>query len=209
MKREEKNLQSRKKIVDSALQEFGEKNYAEASLNTICNIGNISKGIIYHYFKDKDELFLYCVKDCFDTLVGYLEKEHFVSIDSQNDMQEYFDLRYRFFRENPCYGNIFFNAVLLPPKHLAIKIKDLRKDFDNLNLRYFKNILKQIALRDGITEEEAIEYFYIFQEMFNGYFQSKAYEYTAFHSLITDHELKLPKILNIMLYGIAKEKSKE
>lgn len=57
MKREEKNLQSRQKIMDAAWKEFGEKSYAEASLNTICKEGDISKGIIYHYFKDKDELY--------------------------------------------------------------------------------------------------------------------------------------------------------
>lgn len=205
MKREEKNEQSRKKILDSALCEFGEKSYEQASLNTICTTGNISKGIIYHYFKDKDELFLCCVKDCFDTLVNYIEKGYKDSTDSQSDFQEYLDLRYRFFHENPLYGNIFFNAVLQPPKHLSQRIKELRKDFDALNLLYCKKILSQITLRDGITENESIEYFSIFQEMFNGYFQSKAHEDDDFHGLMAEHELGLPKLLNIMLYGIAKE----
>ncbi|MBU5591668.1 TetR/AcrR family transcriptional regulator [Clostridium sp. MSJ-4] len=209
MKREEKNLQSRKKILDSALREFGEKSYSQASLNIICSAGNISKGIIYHYFKDKDELFLCCVKDCFDTLVSYIEKGHFDSTDFQSYMQSYLNLRYQFFRENPYYSNIFFNAVLQPPKHLTLRIKELRKDFDALNLRCCKNILNQITLRDGITEKEAIEYFSALEEMFNGYFQSKAYKGADFHALVEDHELKLPKILNIMLYGIAKEESNE
>ena len=53
MKREEKNNMTRQRIIDAALDEFGEKNYAEASLNTICTVGNISKGIIYQYYKDK------------------------------------------------------------------------------------------------------------------------------------------------------------
>ena len=156
--------------------------------------------LIYHR-----KLFLCCVKDCFDTLVCYLENGHLHSTDFQSDMQMYFDLRYRFFHENPCYSNIFFNAVLQPPKHLTKRIKELRQDFDALNLRYCKNILNQITLRDGITENDAIEYFSTFQEMFNGYFQSKASENADFHALMVDHELRLPKILNIMLYGIAKE----
>ena len=205
MKREDKNARSRKKILDSALQEFGKKSYAQASLNAICSAGNISKGIIYHYFKDKDELFLCCVKDCFDTFTRYLENEYLYSTDFQRDMQTYLDLRYRFFYENPCYSNIFFNAVLQPPKHLNLRIKELRKDFDALNFRYWKNILNRITLRDGITEDEAIQYFSVFQEMFNGYFQSKACEDADFHALMLDHEVGLPKLLNIMLYGIAKE----
>jgi len=65
--------------------------------------------------------------------------------------------------------------------------------------------LSNVTLRDNITEEEAMEYFFVFQEMFNGDFQSKAYENLDFNSLIEMHELKLSKILNIMLYGISKE----
>ena len=68
MNRDEKNLQTRQKIIDNALSEFSEKSYGEASLNSICATGNLSKGIIYHYFKDKDQLYLICVKECFDAL---------------------------------------------------------------------------------------------------------------------------------------------
>ncbi|MCS4468495.1 hypothetical protein JTS96_08050 [Clostridium botulinum] len=31
--------------------EFGTKDYGKASLNNICNDNNISKGLIYHYYK--------------------------------------------------------------------------------------------------------------------------------------------------------------
>ena len=60
----------------------------------------------------------------------------------------------------------------------------------------------------SMAKEEAMEYFIIFQEMFNGYFQSNAYENTDFNSLIKDHEMMLSKLLNMMLYGITKEDSK-
>ena len=90
--------------------------------------------------------------------------------------------------------------------HLKEQIKEIRKDFDAQGLQYYKNALKNIVLREDITEEEAIGYFFIFQEMFNGYFQSKAYESSDFNSLIEAHEMKLSKFLNIMLYGMAKER---
>lgn len=72
MKRKEKNLQSRQRILEGALKEFSAKSYGEASLNNICNDNGMSKGIIYYYFKDKDELYLLCVKECFDALTSYL-----------------------------------------------------------------------------------------------------------------------------------------
>ena len=73
MKREEKNILSRQRSLEAALREFSEKSYDTASMNTICTENNISKGIIYHYFKDKDELYLLCAGECFDKLTACLE----------------------------------------------------------------------------------------------------------------------------------------
>lgn len=207
MKREEKKLQSRQKIMDAAIQEFGEKNYGEASLNTICDTGNLSKGIIYHYFTDKDELYLACVKECFDKLTSFLNRDDYDFTDFQRGINNYLAARYQFFRQYPHYSHLFFSTFLQPPTHLIKQIQELRKDFDVQSTRYYETALSHITLRENITKEEAMEYFFIFQEMFNGYFQSKAYENTDFNSLIKDHEMKLSKLLNMMLYGIAKEDS--
>lgn len=193
--------------MDAAIQEFGEKNYGEASLNTICDTGNLSKGIIYHYFTDKDELYLACVKECFDKLTSFLNRDDYDFTDFQRGINNYLAARYQFFRQYPHYSHLFFSTFLQPPTHLIKQIQELRKDFDVQSTRYYETALSHITLRENITKEEAMEYFFIFQEMFNGYFQSKAYENTDFNSLIKDHEMKLSKLLNMMLYGIAKEDS--
>lgn len=206
MKREDKNQLSKDKILNAAIEEFGTKSYENASINSICKDNNISKGLIYHYFKNKDELYLYCVKACFDELTKFIDSKKCFFESFQENINNYLSLRYQFFCENPNYSNIFFNTVLQPPVHLKKEIKELRKDFDTQGVRYYKTSLENVILREDITEDEAIEYFFIFQEMFNGYFQSKAYENSDFNSLIKVHEMKLSKILNIMLYGIAKER---
>ena len=72
MKREEKNQQTKRRIMDSALAEFAQQGYGASSVNTICSAQGISKGIIYHYFKTKDELYLACVEECFEQLTEFL-----------------------------------------------------------------------------------------------------------------------------------------
>ncbi|WP_041701747.1 TetR/AcrR family transcriptional regulator [Gottschalkia acidurici] len=205
MKQKEKSEISKERILNAAVIEFGTKNYENASLNNICNDNSISKGLIYHYYKNKDDLFLNCVKYCFDQFVDYLQVEEFKENNFQSIMKKCLDLRYCFFKENIHLSHIFVNAVLQPPMHLKQEIKVLRKKFDDLNMNIYQFALSKITLREGITKEEAIEYFWIFQEMFNGYFESKKYENYDFNSLINEHEMELGKILNIMLYGIAKE----
>ena len=44
MKREEKNLISRQKILENATREFARQGYGLSSVNTICNTGAFPKG---------------------------------------------------------------------------------------------------------------------------------------------------------------------
>ena len=84
------------------------------------------------------------------------------------------------------------------------EIHTLRQPYDEFYVNCFRELLQQLQLRDGITIEAAMEYFMIFLEMYNGYFQSKSGEKEDIPALIEDHEVNLSKILDIMLYGVAK-----
>ncbi|MDR7855556.1 TetR/AcrR family transcriptional regulator [Tissierella sp.] len=207
MKREEKNLLRRQKIINSAIAEFGINSYAEASLNAICKNGNISKGIIYHYFKDKDELYLVCVSECFRRLTTFLNSKIITFNNVEEDIKEYLDMRHEFFVENPNFSNIFANALLQPPKHLITQIKEIKVELDKFNVNFYGQVLQNVSLKSDVCREEAIEYFLIFQESFNNYFHNKTYR--DFRKLLDEHELKLSKLLKIMIYGVAKEETKQ
>lgn len=199
MKREEKNLQSRQKIITAALQEFSEKSYAEASLNTICGDGGISKGIIYHYFKDKDELFLVCVQECFDALTDYLKGAIVIGgTDLEADLQTYFHARIEFFEQNPLYLKLFCNAGIMPPQHLESAIAEIRKEFDTLNISVLTKLIANVKLRDGITIEEVVNLFRFYQDFVNA-----RYRLHGTNRLdIKEHEEKYSHALNVMLYGV-------
>ena len=74
MNREEKNQITRRKILDSAIEEFAQHGPEAASINTICQNGGVSKGIIYHYFESKDRLYLACLEECFEALTDDLKR---------------------------------------------------------------------------------------------------------------------------------------
>ena len=200
MKKEEKTELTREKILNAAIIEFGTKGYEGASLNNICNDYGISKGLIYHNFKGKDEIYLHCVRRCFDAITEYFQKE---STDS--DMHQYMELRLRFFSQHPHYARIFFESVLQSPKHLKEEIRGFKRDFDELNMKIYRLAISKLTLRDGVTEQEALEYYSMVQNMYHGLFQYGAFDHEDFYALMDAHETKLAKILDLMLYGIAKE----
>lgn len=202
MKRKEKNLQSRKRILDGALKEFSAKSYAEASLNNICHDNDISKGIIYHYFKDKDELYLLCVKECFDVLTSYLS-ETVKTLDGgiEEHLQGYFDARLRFFSDNPLYLNLFSNVILNPPMHLLNDMNKIKSDFDQLNMSVLTELLEQVSLRPGITVSEVVEDFRTYQDFFNAHYLSMQQSHST-EDILRDHEERCHRQLKMLLYGV-------
>lgn len=204
MKQEEKTELTKERILQAAIQEFGTNGYAASTLNAICSNHGISKGLLYHNFDGKDGLYLASVSRCFSSVTEYLKSK-----DLQDDLEGYMHMRFQYFSQNPHLARVFFEAMLQPPTALSAQIRELRKDFDSLNRRIYQTALSKIKLREGITEADAIEYYEIMQEMFNGYFSSPAYANKDFHILVADHEERLSKMLNIMLYGIGERRTQK
>lgn len=201
MKKEEKTELTRKKILAAAIQEFGANGYSGASLNTICDSG-ISKGLLYHNFKNKDTLYLTCVELCFQSLTKCIKEA-----DIGNNLEKYMQVRLDFFKEHKMEARIFFDAVLQPPEALCDQICEIKKEFDALNRKLYQEILNSIQLREDITYEEAMDYFTMLQEMFNSSFSSQNWRNISLSDKMDIHEKNLPKILDFMLYGIARREN--
>ena len=107
MKRDEKNQQTRRRTWTAPCLNFG-KGYGGSSVNTICAVQGISKGIVYHYFENKDQLYLSCVEECFQRLTAHLsaalQAEEPGPVEEQ--LGRYFTARMDFFQENPVYQHL-------------------------------------------------------------------------------------------------------
>lgn len=198
MKRAEKTELTVSKILEAALEEFGANGYAGGTINNICKRG-INKGLIYHNFKDKDELYLVCLENSCKKLVAMIEESGCTS-----DQLQYMELRMKFFTEYPNEAHIFFEAILQPQEKLRDRIQQILQPFEQINEKIYRRVVSSVTLRDGITEGDAINYFRHMQRMFNGYFSSAAFRYIALEDRIREHEINLSKLLDFMLYGIAK-----
>ncbi len=201
MTQEEKTYRTQERILKAAIEEFGTKGYTAATISDICSKHNIAKGLLYHNFASKEELYLACVSHCFDEVMAYLQ-EH----NREFELQCYMENRFRFFSTFPLYARIFFEAVLQPPENLKSEIEERKKKFDEYNRSVYRHALANLTLRKGVTEKDALEYYEIMQEMFNGYFSSSAYAGKDLQFLSCEHENRLAKILDLMLYGIAEKR---
>jgi AcrR family transcriptional regulator len=60
------DFEKKEALIKAALDEFTEKNFSEASLNTIIKQAGISKGSFYYHFENKENLYLYLLNHAFN-----------------------------------------------------------------------------------------------------------------------------------------------
>ena len=110
----------RARILQAAAQEFGANNYADASINRVIEQAGISKGSLYYYFDDKEDLF--------GAVMTHLEEQSdgmFEPLPADTTAANYWDKLaeharrvFKALRANPwimAFGRLFHDTLKNPP----------------------------------------------------------------------------------------------
>lgn len=203
MKREEKNAITKQKILVGALNEFSRKGYGGASLNELCTEFGVSKGIIYHYFTDRNDLFLGCAAACFDALTAFMAGEAGTFCGTlEEKLRGYFASRQRFFCAHPLELNLFAEITFNPPLLLSGRLSACRKAFDEQTAGFFRSFLREERLKDGFEVDEVVEDFRTYMDFFNARFRTVLLERRSAAEVLAEHEKRCFRQLRILLHGI-------
>lgn len=186
------------RILEAAMNEFGKNGYYGGTINNICSSG-INKGLLYHNFTGKDDIYLTCLKHSCEKLTDFLNSQNHTK-----NLDYYMSARMEFFSSHSNETHIFFEALLTPPLHLSEKIALILSEFNTLNERMYNQSLDSLILRDNVSRNDALSYFHLMQLMLNGYLSSPAFQNMDISEKVKIHEMTVSKLLDYMLYGIAK-----
>lgn len=202
MKQKERQERSRQAIIQAAMDEFGNAGFEAVTMERICAGHGISKGMMYHYFSNKDELFLCCASEIFQGLWKYLLENISILADEPifESLKHFFLLRESFFQTRDREKHIFENAVFYPPGHLAEQIQKYREPIHKENERFLRQIVSRAKLHENMDEEKVIRYLNsIYQLFWNTLRQYCLPEkYQGFHSTLTEAE----ELLEMLLFGV-------
>lgn len=201
MKKAEKTNLTIKRILDAGIQEFGKGSYDSVSINTILENHGISKGLFYHNFKSKDELYLAVVKLTFDEMIRINSEETREEGNTEDATILVIRKRHKFFRDNPLMANIFFTALFKTPPHLANKLKEVKKEFDETS----KKFIMSLPIKDDIDPLLAANCVLFFQEIFNLYYANESKQHNDFKRVVTEHESTLQSLIEILFHGLLKD----
>lgn len=203
IKREEKGRRTRSRILEAATEMFARQGYGGFRINAFCRVNHIAKGVFYHNFPGKDALYLACVEDCVRALSEYLAAEAPLRI------ADYLRLRFEFFARHPSRASLFFEALLFPPEGLAQELEAIQERRRLQNRRFLKALLAEAELREGVALEEALDYLDMMQKFINRHFllsgrACAAEDGAALRAYIRDYERTMGRLLDYLIYGIAK-----
>ncbi|MFS0635166.1 TetR/AcrR family transcriptional regulator [Mesobacillus foraminis] len=107
------NQDKQERILNAAAQEFVQKGYATASTNEIVKAAGISKGLLFHYFNNKKDLYLFLYNHFADVLMH----EFFANLeDTEQDIflkiKKIMLLKSQLMKKHPEIFNFMMSAYM-------------------------------------------------------------------------------------------------
>jgi len=143
---------TRRALLASARSLFGEKGYAATSVDEVVRDAGVTKGALYHHFKDKDQLFRAVVEEVKGEVTQAAASSYFETFDGADALETV---------HHTCLAVI---DAHLDPAVQRITILDARAVLDasvrrELDARYEVALLRGAfrgAMRSGIVEQQPI-----------------------------------------------------
>ena len=154
---EGQKIDSRRKILQAAIAEFGEKGYEAASTNHICRQAEISKGLLFHYFKSKRTLFAEALEQCLRDVESATEGPCAQDGAAPGCMQEFFWLRMDFFAAHVHHFMILEEIFSNGTEASLPEVQPLRRRVDAIRSGRYRSFLDKHRLRPGISRETALD----------------------------------------------------
>lgn len=114
-------------ILAAAVKEFMEKGYSGARINEIAKRAGANKRMLYHYFGDKEALYLAVLEGAYVAIRSAESKLHLADHDPVEGIRELALFTWRYFIEHPEFLSLLQTENLMKAKHLkrSARIFDL------------------------------------------------------------------------------------
>lgn len=143
--------EKRQTILNAAISEFAEFGYRSASTNAIVKKSEISKGSLFKYFENKEDLYFYILdRVTSDLLEGITKEISCLSPELFQRVLDYSALEFSWYLRNPEKAKLIIGAFSSKETAICQKTADryaakqaeildqLRNNIDSRNLRWDK-----------------------------------------------------------------------
>ncbi|RAL26278.1 TetR/AcrR family transcriptional regulator [Thermoflavimicrobium daqui] len=198
----------REKIYLASLKEFAEKGYDKASTNQITQAAGISKGLLFHYFKNKKNLYLHIFDQCLHLIKNQiLLQVKKLPTDLFDRLLLFGKIKIDVFTTHPLEYRFLFASVYEVPDELRNEIKDKLEEFHQLNSSLLFSNIDRSNFRPGINQDKTIQtVFLLLEAVSNKHIQTLQTQSDKGLSLFEDIYQEITEVCEILKYGIYQSK---
>lgn len=134
--REEK----RQRILDAALDIFGNEGYQSSSISKVAKKAGISKGLVYNYFESKEVLVRELINQGIEEMMINLDPNR-DGILNPRELEYFINEMCNHLKNNKEFWKLYFSITLQPAIYPLVKekIDELAQPVMSMAVNYFKN----------------------------------------------------------------------
>ena len=131
--------QKREQIMSAALELFAVEGFHSTSISDIAEKARISKGLMYNYFKSKDELLASIMETGFDKLLEGFDPNH-DGVLTRDELILYLREILKMIMGDPYYWKLYYSIFLNPATNseILMKIMEKSESFFKILAEYFE-----------------------------------------------------------------------
>ncbi|MDR4888048.1 helix-turn-helix domain-containing protein [Fredinandcohnia sp. QZ13] len=149
--------EKQERILNAATKEFAEKNYVNASTNEIVKQAGISKGLLFHYFKNKKELYLFLYDYYLEVMVNDLFAN--IDLDEPDIFNKYRSItliKFELMKKHPEMFNFVRLAFEEDSPEIKIELEKRNKDVLKSSYTRLANSIDVSKFKEGIDVQKAM-----------------------------------------------------
>lgn len=109
---------TRRRILDAAVNEFADKGFSGARVENIAKAANANMRMLYHYFTDKEQLYIATIEEVYRAVRAAEQDLHFDEEDPRRGLERLVDFTFKHFADNPDLISIVMNENILRAQFL-------------------------------------------------------------------------------------------
>lgn len=109
---------TRRRILDAAVSEFADKGFSGARVENIAKAANANMRMLYHYFTDKEQLYIATIEEVYRAVRAAEQDLHFDEEDPRLGLERLVDFTFKHFASNPDLISIVMNENILRAQFL-------------------------------------------------------------------------------------------
>jgi len=194
-------------IMQAALQEFAQQGYEKASTNQITQKAGVSKGLLFHYFGSKKQLYLDTLDMCIDHfLICMDEKLDSISKDIFQRIIDVNLIKLEMLTSEPVMQQIVTQAFLDPPEEVKSEIQTRQERIEKQYLPYLTNEIDTRSFRKDIESYRLVNYIVmVVNSLGDKYIQAYKAANCQYPEVLQDFIVELEEYLDLIKYGVCEQ----